>query len=421
LDSNSVDNKFTQDMLFNAGSSFAPDWQLRLSKPNYTIQNNVKDTIILEFSYISPQGCLGKDTMSVFVWRVPELTFSDFEDLCWNEGGISLNSHTGVNFTDGVWSVVDTLGYDQPIDLGRLVGDSINTLNSAVNGGSYYLRYDYVNTGCPARNDTVLTILPKQDLTIDLQSRYCSNDLDFALSGFPAGGTWSSEDSSAIVNSDTFSPTNASIIGDYFKVYYVYTSSTTGCDDEDSALVKVDPEPILTIQGEDSFCFVNNGVPLTKSYLITAENNEFIQWAATDFYGNRSSMTLGPIDSAGSNVTFTPYGRDTFRIVVLAGGLGPCNDADAYFEVILYQDSSCILSVDPVHQLPISIYPNPTSGLINIDPRFKVESCLNSLGQKISIEKRMEGVYFIESSGIYTLLLKDSKTDNHFYDKVLVD
>ena len=421
LDSNSVGNKFTQDMLFNAGSSFASDWHLIFDKDIYEIQNNDKDTIILEFTFVTPQGCLSKDTISVIVCRVPELAFSDFDDLCWNEGGVSLNSYTGVNLTDGVWNVVDTFGYDHPIDLGGLVGDSINTLNSSVNGGSYYLRYDHINTGCPARNDTVLTILPKQDLTIDLQSRYCSNDLDFALSGFPAGGTWSSEDSNALVNSDSFSPSNASIIGEHFIVYYAYTNSTTGCDDEDSALVKIDPEPILSIQGEDSFCYVTPGVPLTRSYLITAENSDFIQWVATDFYGNRSSMSLGSIDSARNIITFTPSGRDTFRIVVLAGGLGPCNDANDYFDVILYQDSSCILSVDPLRQLTISIYPNPTSGLIFIDSRFNVESCINSLGQDVIIENRSSDAYFIDASGIYTLLLKDRKTGDLYYKKVVVE
>jgi hypothetical protein len=67
------------------------------------------------------------------------------------------------------------------------------------------------------------------------------------------------------------------------------------------------------------------------------------------------------------------------------------------------------------------VYPNPTTGVLHIASGMEVESCFNTLGQNVSIKKQNEGSYFIESSGIYTLLLKDSKTGNLLYKTVVVE
>ena len=150
-------------MLENRGSQFAPDWWINLDESNYEIQNTDKDTVVLEFTYTDQYGCRTKDTSLIFIWRVPKITFSTNRELCWDEGKISLNTLTGVNLTDGVWTIYDSIGFRNPATLGGLTGDTINTLNSvplaspSATPNRYLIRYDHIATGCPAQNDTTLT------------------------------------------------------------------------------------------------------------------------------------------------------------------------------------------------------------------------------------------------------------------------
>ena len=350
LDSNSVNNRFVADMLENRGSQFAPDYWVNLGESVYTIQNSNTDTIVLEFTYVNRFGCRAKDTISIEVSKVPKLSFSSHRDLCYDEGDISLNNLMGVNLTDGVWSVVnETSGYRDTNDLGGISNNSINTFNSVpmananVTPNSWRIRYTHTATGCPTFKDTTLRInpLPDINLTALTPNRLCETATDVPLNATPAGGTWSSNDPTAIVGGNNFSPGSASIVGngDIIKLYYNYTDAATGCSNNDSIQAQVDPKPTISLPTNAVYCRNKGEMVMPLTLPISATNNSSLIWIPTNIYGNRDRINAGAIDNVQGEGTITltlqNQKADTFRIGANAGGLASCSDVNGSFEIII--------------------------------------------------------------------------------------
>ncbi|MFT5817005.1 MAG: hypothetical protein ACI95K_000485, partial [Lentimonas sp.] len=302
LDSNSISNRFIADMLENRGSQFAPDWWINLDESSYEIQNTDKDTVVLEFTYTNEYGCRNKDTSLIFIWKVPKITFSTNRELCWDEGKISLNTLTGVNLTDGVWTIYDSIGFRNSATLGGLTGDTINTLSSvplasaSATPNRYLIRYDHIATGCPAQNDTTLIInpLPEINLTQLTPDRYCETVANMPLNANPAGGNWSSNDPSALVGGNTFSPSNASTISpDSIHFRYNYTSNVTGCKNVDSIHALVDVSPTITTPTGTEFCRTKGIMTETLQFALTGQNTDRIDWF--NFSPGAPRVTMGTV------------------------------------------------------------------------------------------------------------------------------
>ncbi len=321
------------------------DYRLRIGEDYYTLENPDKDTIVLEFTYVNERGCRSKDTVSMQIWRVPTITFSQMDPLCWNDGEVSLNLQSGVNLTDGVWSVVNdtTIGgttYSNITNLGGLSADSINTFNSNTNGGEYYLRYTHTSTGCPVINDTILIINPLPTITIDpfdrQPPRYCEDMADVPLNVNPTGGTWTSTDPSAIVGGNSFSPGNATVHSSDIWFYYNYTSPSTGCQNVDSISAVVEPLPILSVPNDTVFCRPDGQMALDLNFGINASNHGGVGYYSTDLFGNKDRYTLaGDDQSVDVDIDLITDSAETFRVIVLATGLGSCSDVDDAFDIVV--------------------------------------------------------------------------------------
>ena len=350
LDSNSINNRFKADMLENRGSQFAPDYWLNLSESVYSIQNSNTDTILLEFTYINRFGCRAKDTVSIEVSKVPKLLFADHRDLCFDEGIVSLNTLMDVNLTDGVWSVLDIpTTFRDTSELGGITNNSINTLNStplantSVTPNKWRIRYTHTSTGCPTYKDTTLLInpLPNLNLTPLVPNRLCETAQDVALVATPAGGSWTSNDPTAIVGGNNFSPSSASLIGngEIIKLYYDYTDPSTGCSNNDSIDAQIDPKPTISLPTNAVYCRNKGEMTMPLTLPITATNNSSLIWIPTNIYGNRDRINAGAIDNTlgEGTVTLTLQNQkaDTFRIGANAGGLASCSDVNGSFEIII--------------------------------------------------------------------------------------
>jgi hypothetical protein len=424
LDSNSADNYFYSDMLENRGSGFAADWWLNVDESNYTIQNPDKDTIVLEFTYLNEFGCRGKDTVNIEIWRVPKIEFSTNRELCWDEGKISLNALTGVNFTDATWSVYDSSGFNSSLELGQINGDTINTMNALSTGGTYIIRCvsnTQISTGCPAYNDTTLTInpLPTINLIPLSLNRFCETVSNVKLTANPAGGVWSSNDPSALINNDTFSPESATrFFPDTIRFRYDYTSSITGCSSIDSIEAFVDLAPVIFTPDDTTFCRMNGVTTQVLNKVVTAQNTDQLNWIN---FSHPNKVSLKSIASGDIALSFDTTLRDTFRILVFAQGIGSCNDRSSYFDIIVHHESNCILGVNGFSTTNRLMYPNPTSGLIHLEEGFEIVSCINTIGQSVRIEKRATDSYYIEEKGLQTMLIGNVQTGAYQYKKVVVE
>jgi len=353
LDSNSISNRFIADMLKNRGSKFAPDWWINLDESSYEIQNTDKDTVVLEFTYINEHGCRNKDTSLIFIWRVPKITFSTNRELCWDEGKISLNTLTGVNLTDGVWTIYDSTGFRVATSLGGLSGDTINTLNSvrlasaSATPNRYLIRYDHIATGCPARNDTTLIInpLPVVNITQLAPDRYCETVANMPLNANPAGGTWSSNDPSALVGGNTFSPGNAStIFPDSIHFRYNYTSNVTGCKNVDSIHALVDVSPTITTPTGTEFCRTKGIMTETLQFALTGQNTDRIDWF--NFSPGAPRVTMGTVASQNITLNYQADSTEVFRIITNVEGRGSCADEGGFFDITVHPIPQATLTND---------------------------------------------------------------------------
>lgn len=350
LDSNSIHNRFIVNMLENRGSQFAPDYWLNIDEGSYTVQNNTMDTIVLEFTYINRFGCRNSDTVILRLFKGPEITFASHRDLCIDEGYISLNDLMGVNLTDGVWSVIhEPTRYRDTLDLGGIQHNTINTFNSVplldegVVPNAWKIRYSHTSTGCYIFKDTALRInpLPRLDVTPISPNNRCETAPNVALQATPLGGTWSSNDVSAISNNNYFSPNNATKIGDdTIKFYYHYTNAQTGCSNVDSTFGFVDPKPILTLPNDTAFCRSQGEMTLPLKLPVSGVNSGKLSWITTNIYGNKDRIVEGEIDQDIDTGYITLHLQnqqsDTFRIGVVAEGLKSCSSIGDYVEMVVH-------------------------------------------------------------------------------------
>lgn len=433
LDSNSTINKFTANMLETRGYSFYPDWWLNFDEPDYAVQNDYRDTITLEFSYTNASGCSTLDTVDIIIYKVPEITFSSGRDICLNEGRISLKNLMDVNLEEGNWSVLDTSSgtlFRNPSELGGISdGDTINTLlstplvSSSATPNSWRIRYTHTASGCPTFKDTSLIINPLPRLRLDpLFLSYCESSSDILLRAIPSGATgiWTSTDSISIVGGNTFSPSSATINGADITLFYNYTNPATGCFNVDSIFTRIDAAPILNIEAEDSFCYLNTGVPISSNFTVTAENSVSLSWFVANTFNNANRVTAGDI-SLG-DITFVPErDRDTFRIIVAAGGENSCPDYTDFFDVIFYQDPSCMLSTPDLPETQIAIYPNPSNGSFTITNAKKYTVRIYDIfGKQINYVSNSEGQITSLQKGLYVIELIDEDTASRITKKLLV-
>ncbi len=437
LDSNAAINNFTTDMLENRGFDFAPDWWLNFSKADYVVQNEVQDTLELEFTYTNAFGCTSKDTVKLVIRKVPKLSFNSHRDLCIDEGDVSLKSVMSVNLTDGMWTVLDTSAgilFRDPADLGGISsGDTINTLvstpltSASETPNSWVIRYVHTASGCPIYKDTFLRINPLPNLVLNrIDDRYCDNNSDVLLQATPSGssGIWSASDPSAILGGNRFSPSSATTKGAEITLLYTYSSPTTGCSNVDSISTWIDAAPLLNLPAEDSFCYLTSGIPVSKSFTISSENSAGLTWFASNEYGNLSRISVGTLSTLNpstGDITFTPErDRDTFRIATVAAGQGSCPSYTEFFDVLFYLDPDCILSTSSVNEIQAFIYPNPNKGTFTITGSLNLGIHVTDiLGKNVNFDRDQETIR-IESKGLYFITLTDTHSGLRYTKKVVV-
>ncbi|MCB9244912.1 MAG: gliding motility-associated C-terminal domain-containing protein [Flavobacteriales bacterium] len=263
-----------------------PEYVLRIDENNMPLSGKAADTIVIELVYRSGDGCYNRDTSTIAVTRVPKISFSPFRELCWDEGKVDLKVMSNVNPNDGHWAPYDTtiFGYI-PYNTARtafsgsdLTGDTVNTMLLPAAGGRVYMRYLHTRSGCPTYRDTTLIInpLPRPNIdesVLDLgypspPYLFCETNPDVNMLATPAGGTWSSPYSGAVVGR-AFKPT-ASPTGTPFFIQYRFVD-TKGCRGSDSVQVLVEALPVLDIISADTqLCRSNSmSVPVRAQYSNT--------------------------------------------------------------------------------------------------------------------------------------------------------
>ncbi len=334
-------SKILKDL--GSGGAGAPqEFILQIDEKSMPLGAKASDTIYIEFVYRSQFGCYNRDTALIAVTKVPKIDFAGFPELCWDEGIVELKEISNVTPNDGYWSAYDTMpgtyraakDLNNALNFGALQGDTLNTFGTPKPAYPapylYYMRYYHDRSGCPTFRDTILIINPLpepqiiegplQIVTNNEPYLFCETNNDIALTGTPAGGTWSSPYGGAMV-ANSFRP-QASPVDQPFYIRYDFVS-IKGCRGKDSVQVQIEALPEIDILNADTaICRVDNGMTLaiTASYSNTAG----ITWLA--FSGGSVDNTT----SATTNFTFnTPsdsvYTRNLY-VQTAAGNACPFED-----------------------------------------------------------------------------------------------
>lgn len=274
-----------EDLVYDADISANYDFRLKVDSNTIDIGNSAKDSIVLEITIQDGAGCFNKDTMTIYIWKVPTITFNIFPDLCIDAGKVDLIKLSNVTPNDGCWTVVDTTGFKNRNFLlpGMMGCDSLNTLNlSLQNGpGLYRMRYTHTASGCPVQRDTNLRINPLPNVTIGInpqgdKGKFCEIDADVTLEGSPAGGVWSSS-VPGVIGGGKFRPTAVSAAerDKWITLTYTYVHPTTKCDTAKSLQVFVQSKPVVDIVTPDyDTCRTNSmNFNLLADYKFTSKIN----------------------------------------------------------------------------------------------------------------------------------------------------
>ncbi|MFN8285574.1 MAG: Ig-like domain-containing protein [Chitinophagales bacterium] len=171
--------------------------------------------------------------------------------------------------------------------------------------------------GCQASDTVRVTVNQPTEASISgLGTQYCINSGNVVMTGIPSGGTFSGPG----VSGNVFQP---SFIGaGTWCVKYTYTNPTTGCTDDTTICVTVNPLPVVTLSGLNSTyctsdaCVTLTGTPAGGTFSGPGvSGNQFCPALAT-IGNNTITYTYADQSGCSSTATFVTNvkGAPTFNI-----------------------------------------------------------------------------------------------------------
>lgn len=407
------------------------------------------------YTFTDVNGCTNTGMLNITVYAKPNTAVLPAGPFCVNDTLVYL---TGVpTYYPHAWSgpgIVDaTLGGFNP---------------KAAGVGNHTVYYSVTNpNGCTEIGSAVITVNGGPDAVIHDPGPFCENGPMVNLSANTGGGTWSGP---GIVHPQlgTFYPYAA---GAGLHIIHYIAYNAAGCYDEDTILIEVYDVPELSVNIIDASCDVSNDGAIdltitggTTPYVINWSNgtvNEDLDFVmngsytitVTDFNGctvsetyavgitstiqvtaniipaTSSIYTNGSIDITVVGGT-PPYtymwsnGMSTEDIDRLAGGTYGLTILDAagcryffYFDV----PNTFGVGIDPADLANnISLFPNPTDGIVNINIEAGVAADLQMTVYDILGRKVHE--HFDKINGSYTHALDMKEwSSGHYMIKFDID
>src|SRR5437868_4240611 len=195
-------------------------------------------TFVITYTYTDANGCTNSDNTSITVNPLPVVTISPLAAMCISASAVALNGTPA----GGTFTGVGVVG---------------NNFDPSVSGaGTFVITYTYTDAnGCTNSDNTSVTVNPLPVVTISPLAAMCISASPVALSGTPAGGTFTGVG----VVGNNFDP---SVSGaGTFVVTYTYTDAN-GCTNSDNTSVTVNPLPVVTISPVAAMCISAGPVAL---------------------------------------------------------------------------------------------------------------------------------------------------------------
>ena len=332
----------------------------------------------LTYLVTDSNNCSNIDTSFIKINPNPIVSLNLMENLCRNEGLITLNG-------------------GQPIG-GNYSGSGVsgNILNTtALNTGMNYVTYSYTDTNsCSSTSVDSLNILQEPTISISGDSILCFGDTSVVSAIGGLNYLWSNGDTSNTTTSLAFNSFFLSAIG----------TDSNGCQNIDSIFVTVNDLPQVTINAPDTLCSDS----LTTINVISSAN-QFL-WNNNN---TNAFIEIGPFNN----------GDDPSYFVTATDSNG-CYNSDSTVIIIENCDVS---EVHDLNNMEVTVYPNPNNGFFTIElNNHLIEEIditfISSLGQIVNQQKFNSNIINFNapylSSGIYSLIIKSK--NQYLIKKVVI-
>ena len=295
-------------------------------------------------TYTIGGSCGSTDTEDFVVNTTPDATITPISPVC--EIGTAFNMISAT--PGGTWSGIG------------ITDANLGTFDPTVAGdGCHNITYSISGT-CPATDDYLMCVVANENVAIvNIDTTVCNNFFGFFLEA-NTGGVWTGTYVNDNLNGDGFFSSSGVPAGNYYAVYTI----SGMCGDADSILVQVGDTPTA------SFTFVNNGV--TVDLTNTSIGGSTYLWEVTE--------NAVPTTSTSTNYIYT-YNDPTEILTIcltVTSSLG-CE--------MVHCETVGSNGVNEFDVNLISIYPNPSNGMIRIsnDQQLKINTVtiVNLLGEQL--------------------------------------
>lgn len=303
---------------------------------------------IIFYTYSDGNGCSNTAVQITEVTELPTLSWVGLQtDYCTNGDFVVLEaSPAGGSFSGQ--------------------GVNANAFYPAnLSAGTYTLTYTYSVNGCTNTLSTDVVVNEAPFVTMsDLNAEYCANDDLAFIQATPAGGTFSGLG----VVGNVFTPATAGAGGPY-TVAYTYTDSV-GCTSSTSVDVTVYPFANAVINGlsADFYCIEND-----EEFTVNA-------------FPVGGTLTGAGISNGSFNPSRAGEGAHTIQYE-----FENANGCISYTDLVV-QVYNCTGIEDIASLGDVSVYPNPTTGMLYV-------SLNNFIGKELKFELfNMQGQLLIDQN-----------------------
>ncbi|MDD4218240.1 MAG: gliding motility-associated C-terminal domain-containing protein, partial [Bacteroidales bacterium] len=193
--------------------------------------------------FITVGACSNLDTETIHVDQIVDATINPIDPICENSEPITLT----VISTGGIWSGTGVSG---------------NQFHpTAVGQGTYNITYNVSNGVCNDTDNINIIVDGYTSVSIDPVESFCENDAPVNLSANIAGGNWSGQGITDLING-TFNPSVAGV--GIFNIDYIFNNGA--CVSNSSMIITVNPNPVAIISNLSSiYCESEQFVTIVTS------------------------------------------------------------------------------------------------------------------------------------------------------------
>ena len=229
------------------------------------------------FTYTaSESGCSNSDVLLITIVNPPVVNAGNNQSICLNAENLQL----GASPAGGSWT-----------GTGVSAGGLFSPSSAGI--GSFSLTYALSGTlpGCDGSDNVTITVKALPVVVSGNNRSTCANASPFALSGSPAGGTWSGSGVSA---SGLFIP-SASLTGIQLLVY---SATQNGCSASDTLAVTVNALPVASAGLDKTIC------TSSPTFSLGGFTPSGGVWSGPAFV-NQSGQCTAPFASGTYTLTYT--------------------------------------------------------------------------------------------------------------------